>query len=375
MVRVLVGDVLASEAQTLTNTVNCAGVMGKGIALEFKKRFPEMFADYVHRCESGQVRLGEPYVFRTLLPPWVLNFPTKDHWKSASQLKDIVAGLDYLEQHYKEWGIESLAVPPLGCGFGGLEWRVVGPTLYRYLANLDIPVELYAPIGTPATELDETFLKLAHRDDKASSGMAPKVEPAWVALVDIAARRMSGPRLGRVNRELMRNIAYFAGAAGIQTGFHFEIGKYGIYSPELRAAMTKLVNNGVCEEVPQGRAIAIMPGRTFRDAARSFDRELATWMPTIERVEGLLRSLPQRDVSTFALLHFIAERARSEGTMDEEQVISATSRVLDADRSRSGSKRRSDRELMGMLHYLERAGWLAMRSSSGVNKGDHSASV
>src|SRR5437667_2509521 len=153
MVRTLEGDLFESSAQTLVNTVNCVGVMGKGLALEFKKRFPDMYEDYVRRCAAGQVRLGEPYLFRALLPPWILNFPTKDHWRSVSRLADIVAGLTYLERHYRAWGIESLAVPALGCNNGGLEWRVVGPTLYRHLSQLEIPVELYAPLGTPQVQL------------------------------------------------------------------------------------------------------------------------------------------------------------------------------------------------------------------------------
>ncbi|MGQ9779784.1 MAG: macro domain-containing protein, partial [Bacillota bacterium] len=145
MVRILVGDLFASKAQTLVNTVNCVGVMGKGVALEFKKRFPKMYEDYVRRCKAGLVKLGKPYLYRNLTGPWILNFPTKDHWRSVSRLSDIVQGLEYLVKHYKEWGITSLAVPPLGCGQGQLEWRVVGPTLYRYLNAMDIPVELYAP--------------------------------------------------------------------------------------------------------------------------------------------------------------------------------------------------------------------------------------
>ena len=119
--------------------------MGKGIALEFKKRFPEMYEDYVHLCDSKQVKLGRPYLYRYLVPPWILNFPTKDHWRSVARLEDIIHGLDYLEEHYQQWGITSLAVPPLGCGEGQLEWRVVGPTLYRYLKRFLIPVILYAP--------------------------------------------------------------------------------------------------------------------------------------------------------------------------------------------------------------------------------------
>src|SRR5215469_8240715 len=131
MVKVQSGDMFKSKAQTLVNTVNCVGVMGKGIALEFKKRFPDMFEDYVARCRRKEVRLGRPYLFKRLVPPWILNFPTKDDWRSLTKLSDIRLGLEFLEHHYREWGITSLAVPPLGCGLGQLEWRVVGPTLYR----------------------------------------------------------------------------------------------------------------------------------------------------------------------------------------------------------------------------------------------------
>src|SRR5438128_9567908 len=100
MVRTLIGDLFQSQAQTLVNTVNCVGVMGKGVALEYKKRFPDMYADYVARCAAGQVRLGEPYLFRRLWPPWILNFPTKDHWRSVSRLADIVRGLEHLQKRY-----------------------------------------------------------------------------------------------------------------------------------------------------------------------------------------------------------------------------------------------------------------------------------
>ena len=127
MITVRSGDIFKSKAQTLVNTVNCVGVMGKGIALEFKKRFPEMFHDYVARCRRGEMRLGQPYLFKRLVEPWILNFPTKDDWRSLTRLSDIRRGLEFLELHYRSWAIISLAVPPLGCGLGQLEWRVVGP--------------------------------------------------------------------------------------------------------------------------------------------------------------------------------------------------------------------------------------------------------
>jgi len=118
MVEVLIGDILESKAQTLVNTVNCVGVMGKGIALGFKKRFPDMYKDYLNRCKLGQIKLGQPYLYRRLIKPWILNFPTKEHWRSIASLDAMIKGMCYLKNHYKEWGITSIVVPPLGCGEG-----------------------------------------------------------------------------------------------------------------------------------------------------------------------------------------------------------------------------------------------------------------
>lgn len=94
--KALIGDMFNSDAQTLVNTVNCVGVMGKGVALKFKERFPDMFADYARRCERKAVKLGEPYLYEDKSGVKILNFPTKDHWRSASRLGDIEKGLTYL---------------------------------------------------------------------------------------------------------------------------------------------------------------------------------------------------------------------------------------------------------------------------------------
>ncbi len=153
MIKVLIENLFESKMQTLVNAVNCVGVMGKGIALEFKKRFPDMFKDYAARCKRKEVALGQPYLYRGKQPPYILNFPTKDHWRSASNLDDIKKGFQFFLDHYRVWGISSIAVPALGCGAGQLSWRVVGPVLYRNLSKMDISVELYAPFGTSQEEL------------------------------------------------------------------------------------------------------------------------------------------------------------------------------------------------------------------------------
>src|SRR5262245_30938499 len=235
MVAVKIGYLFDSDAQTLVNTVNCVGVMGKGVALEFKNRFPDMYSDYLEKCKAGQVRLGKPYLFRRIVPPWILNFPTKDHWRSVSRLQDIEDGLRHLLAHYLEWGITSLAVPPLGCGQGQLEWRVVGPTLYRYLNQMDIPVELYAPLDTPHEELRRSFFDQALTPASGASKATPsRVDPAWIALVEILRRIEEEPYHWPVGRTTFQKLAYFGTQCGIRTGLSYRRGSFGPYAPELK---------------------------------------------------------------------------------------------------------------------------------------------
>src|ERR1700750_2365993 len=98
--KALIGDMFASKMQTLVNTVNCVGVMGKGIAQLFKQKYPEMYADYLARCERGEVRLERPYHYRDLTGVSIVNFPTKSHWRAATRFSDVEKGLDYFASHF-----------------------------------------------------------------------------------------------------------------------------------------------------------------------------------------------------------------------------------------------------------------------------------
>jgi O-acetyl-ADP-ribose deacetylase (regulator of RNase III) len=143
------GDLFASGARTLVNPVNTVGVMGAGLAAEFRRRHPDLDADYRHRCATGQLRLGQPYLYSAAAGVQVINFPTKEHWRAPSRLVDLDRGLAWLAAHAADWQLGSLAVPALGAGLGGLSWEQVGPLLYRHLRDLGLPVVLYAPPGTP----------------------------------------------------------------------------------------------------------------------------------------------------------------------------------------------------------------------------------
>lgn len=360
MVKILIGNIFESKAQTLVNTVNCVGVMGKGIALEFRKRFPDMYNDYAARCAAGQVKLGQPYLFRRLLLPWILNFPTKDHWRSVSRLSDIVTGLGYLEKHYQEWGIMSLAVPPLGCGQGQLEWQVVGPTLYRYLSRLNIPVELYAPIGTPGEELEATFLE--HKEkvlQNAQSGMGSKILPAWVALVMILDRIESEPYHWPVGRTVFQKIAYFATELGLPTGLCYTRGSYGPFTSELKALITRLVNHGMIKEEKLGRMLSVKPGPTYRDAVKAFQRDVQRWERIIEQVADLFLRMRTQEAEIAATVHFAAKSLQSSESIPSE------ADVLEEVR-RWKQKRRPplNEEDIGLaIRSLNIMGWLDVRPS------------
>ena len=138
------GDMFESKCQTITNPVNCKGVMGAGLALLFKKKYPRMFYFYQQKCRDRELKLGEPYVWKET-DPWILNFPTKYDWRTKSDITWIENGLRYLVRHYEKWGITSLAIPALGCGLGDLSWVDVAGTMPTYLVQMKIPVEIYLP--------------------------------------------------------------------------------------------------------------------------------------------------------------------------------------------------------------------------------------
>lgn len=145
MITFVEGNIFDSPAQVLTNTVNTVGVMGKGLALEFKKSFPAMFGDYKKKCAAHEVQIGRPYLWEDDKTQ-ILNFPTKAHWRDDSKLEYIEEGLKYLAAHYQEMGIYTLALAPLGCGNGGLRWADVKALMIQYLAELpDLEVFAYQP--------------------------------------------------------------------------------------------------------------------------------------------------------------------------------------------------------------------------------------
>jgi uncharacterized protein YwgA len=242
-----------------------------------------MFEDYVRRCQRGQIQLGRPYVYRDVYRAddhLIVNFPTKKHWRAVSRLDDIVAGLEYLKAHYREWGITSLAVPPLGCGNGQLLWEVVGPTLHRHLSEFGIPVELYAPSR-------ERF-----------------VEPEWVAVVANLDRLERQPHHWPVGRVMFQKTVYFATQAGVPTGLQFEAASYGPYAADLKRMLARLQNNGLAIEQQRGSMLEVRVGPTYRDAVAQFRPRMEVLRPAVERTVDLMSRMSTQTAEIAASVHF-----------------------------------------------------------------------
>jgi O-acetyl-ADP-ribose deacetylase (regulator of RNase III) len=148
------GDIFESKAQVIVNTVNCQGVMGKGLALAFKQRYPAMFPVYQQECKAGRLRIGRPSLYKESTP-WILNFPTKDTWKANSKIEYLEKGLEYFVGNYKKVGITSIAFPKLGAQNGKLSWDDVGPLMAKYLSSLEIDVYIYIAEGDREYQYDE----------------------------------------------------------------------------------------------------------------------------------------------------------------------------------------------------------------------------
>ncbi len=175
MVTYTEGNIFESSAQVITNPINCVGVMGKGLALQFKQKYPQMFADYKARCAKREVKLGEPYLWDDEYVQ-ILNFPTKDQWQQKSKLSYIEDGLKFIAENYTLLGIHSLALPPLGCGLGGLSWDEVQPLIEKYLGPLaDLEVYVYVPKGASIKRSDDSKLEEGYTELRPEQAAQPSL--------------------------------------------------------------------------------------------------------------------------------------------------------------------------------------------------------
>lgn len=226
MIELAHGNLLTAPAQALVNTVNTEGVMGKGIALQFKNAYPQVFKTYADACKSGQVRLGRMDVHDLggigEGPRWVINFPTKGRWRANSRLQDVASGLQDLVRTVQRLGIQSIAIPPLGCGNGGLDWAAVRPLIEQAFAALpNVQVLMFEPAGAPAA---------ASMPNRTPS---PKLTTASATLVLLMHRYLRGLMDPFVTLLEVHKLMYFMQEAGQPLNLNYKADLYGPYAPNL----------------------------------------------------------------------------------------------------------------------------------------------
>jgi O-acetyl-ADP-ribose deacetylase (regulator of RNase III) len=224
------GDLLTAEVDALVNTVNCVGVMGKGIALQVKRRYPGVFAEYERACKRGDVKIGQMLVVPTGQldgPRLVINFPTKKHWRSPSRLEYIERGLVGLREAIHDHGVRSIAIPPLGAGSGGLDWTLVEPMITRALEDLeDVDIKLYVPSADPRPVAGKANVRMTW-------GRAVLIDLLQSYVARRAAVEPWEDQFGASHLEIQK-LMYFASEVEPRLRLDFKPGRYGPYSERVR---------------------------------------------------------------------------------------------------------------------------------------------
>lgn len=256
MIRIAEGDLLAMDVEALVNTVNCVGIMGRGVALQFKEAFPANFRAYAAACKAGEVQPGRMFVHETgqlTNPRLIINFPTKRHWRGDSKIEDIEAGLVDLVRVIRAHGIKSIAMPPLGSGLGGLPWPAVKVRIVAAMEQVpDVEVMLFEP------RPDGDRMK-RHRHSEA-----PPLTPPRAALVRLIDQYLRGLMEPEVTLLEVHKLSYFLQHAGLRMGLRFAKGHYGPYAENLRHVLREmeghhLAGYGNGGDQPDKR-IEIVPG-------------------------------------------------------------------------------------------------------------------
>lgn len=345
-VEIAKGDLLEQRVDAIVNTVNTVGVMGKGIALQFKRKWPANFKAYEAACKSGEVVPCKMFVFdngQLAEPKFIINFPTKRHWRQASKLSDIECGLDDLIKQIRSLRIRSIAIPPLGCGNGGLEWAQVRPLIEEaFSAVPEVEARLFAPSdGAGVREL-------------VPEAERPAMTAGRAAVVKVLSiyRQMLYP-LSQIE---VQKLAYFLKEAGQDLGtLQFRKHTYGPYAPALRHVLTKMDGaylQGVGDGTrPSGISIK---GEALKEADEFLDeRKDASTSDRVSRIAGLIEGFETPyGMELLATVHWAARESRNPQDIEE-----VTRRVHDWNERK--------REIMKPSHIrvaherLMQEGWLA----------------
>lgn len=340
------GNLLQADAEALVNTVNTVGYMGRGIALQFKQAFPDNFAAYAHAVKKGEVQPGRIHVFRTGLlsnPRFILNFPTKRHWRGRSRFEDIDSGLAALAEQIRKLEIRSIAVPPLGCGNGGLDWREVRPRIVAAFEKMpDVLVLLFAPRGAPVA--DEMPIGTRRPAMTASRALLVKLMEQYAKLAY------------RLTLLEIQKLAYFLQEAGEPLKLRYEPGHYGPFATNLNKALERMEGHlirGYGDSQKPDAEIGLLNG-----AVTEADAFLGTQIASKERLERVRELIEGFEtpygMELLSTVHWVAKR--------DDTVRSAADAARSVDRwnERKRNKRKMFPEARVRVAWkqLEDLGWI-----------------
>ena len=282
MIEYKTGDILSEDVEALVNTVNCVGIMGRGIALQFKNAFPENFKSYAAACKRNKVQPGRMFVFETgqlTNPRYIINFPTKRHWRGKSRIEDIKAGLAALAEVIRSRNIRSIAIPPLGSGLGGLDWSEVRPRVEATLREFsDLKVVVFEPNDASADT----------RVNRSSD--VPKMTAGRAALVGLMHRYLGGLLDPFITLLEVHKLMYFMQQAGEPLRLSFTKGPYGPYAENLRHVLKAVEGHLVSGYADGGDApdkqLKLVPG-ALEDAI-IFLKNKAETQARFEKVSNLV---------------------------------------------------------------------------------------
>ncbi len=344
MIEYTKGDILQDGAEAIVNTVNCVGVMGRGIALQFKNAFPGNFKAYAEACKHDEVRPGHMFVYETgqlTSPRFVINFPTKRHWRGASRMEDIDTGLISLAETIRQHQIKSIAIPPLGSGLGGLAWEEVKTRIENELSSLEgVVVKVYEPNGAPAAE------KMVHNKK------VPAMTAGRAALVELMDRYFRGLLDPTISLLELHKLMYFMQDAGETLNLKYRKGLYGPYAENLRHVLKTIEGHLVSGYADGGdqpeKPLQLVPGASD-DAAAFLDKHPETH-ERFDRVSNLVEGFETPyGLELLSTVHWVVKN----------ESVNAFSDVVDRIYSWSERKQQfTTRQIKIAVDVLVQKGWL-----------------
>lgn len=311
MIQYKTGNILTEDAEAIINTVNCVGVMGRGIALQFKKAFPENFKAYAAACKQKEVQPGRMFVHDMsglTNPRYIINFPTKRHWRGKSRMEDIESGLIALVETIKNLGIQSIAIPPLGSGLGGLNWSEVKQRIESALSNLDsVDIIIFEPQDSPTTN------KIVRNKE------VPNMTPGRAALVELTHRYLSGLLDPVVTLLEIHKLMYFMQEAGEPLRLKYKKAHYGPYAENLRHVLSAIEGHLISGYEDGGdtpdKTLQLVPG-AIEDASTYLDEHTET-KNRFEQVTKLVQGFESPyGLELLATVHWVMKYEHADSTDD-----------------------------------------------------------